>query len=851
MDLWRQCTSWLVRCQVLPSTHRLVWDSAQVCDLAYALRDGVLLCQLLNNLKPQCISQREIVLRPQMSQFFCLKNIRTFLGACEVHFGMRSSELFEAFDLFDLRNFEKVIDSLSNLSHTTTARHREIEPFPVEPCLPDEDIYSGLSEEIDCMEDGGDDLYDCVEDESDEGEDIYEDLMRSEEPPEWEQKTKEVDKRSCCLQEIAQTEEKYSNTLESIIQHFMRPLQQLLQPQDIEAIFINVENLAETHRGLLKETHHSIFMCGASNLHQVFISYKNRLLLYGRYCSQVEEATKHLDQLSSTYTDVQTVLKDCSQRANNGRFTLRDLLMVPMQRVLKYHLLLQELLKHTVAQAEKENLRSALDAMRDLAQCVNEVKRDNEIIRQITSFQLSIENMRQSLAHYGRPRIDGELKICTPEKKSKQDRYIFLFDMAMVVCKRKSGDVMGLKEIVELEHYRLSDEIEEKDKKWSHLFILVDSYGHRNFELYCKTKELKRKWLEQFSIAFSNVFPEGRKANNHEFEMHSFGETVSCAACHMLLRGIFYQGYRCTVCSTSAHKECLDRVPVCKKKSEHSGTMRKREPKRPALEAEKEMPRMEVFQEYCGRPPPPGGAYQALHLSVGDVIELLTANGMQQWWEGRNLVTSETGWFPCSNVGPFTPKPEKDLEAFPWFAGTIDRHVAKSLLISRPEGTYLVRQKEYNDFAISIKIKTDVKHIKITYINGMLHINEKKAFKGLIELVEYYQQNTLKECFKELDTTLQISYKGPEQTMAQSTWSEDAHHSQFAQSDTSASSPLSWARVLYDFSARDSSELSLRMGDDVKIISKDTPEGWWMGESYGQTGLFPANYVQENYSEYC
>lgn len=31
--------------------------------------------------------------------------------------------------------------------------------------------------------------------------------------------------------------------------------------------------------------------------------------------------------------------------------------------------------------------------LQDLAQCVNEVKRDNEIIRQITTFQLSIENM--------------------------------------------------------------------------------------------------------------------------------------------------------------------------------------------------------------------------------------------------------------------------------------------------------------------------------------------------------------------------------------------------------------------------------------------------------------------------
>lgn len=32
-------------------------------------------------------------------------------------------------------------------------------------------------------------------------------------------------------------------------------------------------------------------------------------------------------------------------------------------------------------------------APQDLAQCVNEVKRDNETLRQITNFQLSIENL--------------------------------------------------------------------------------------------------------------------------------------------------------------------------------------------------------------------------------------------------------------------------------------------------------------------------------------------------------------------------------------------------------------------------------------------------------------------------
>lgn len=41
-------------------------------------------------------------------QFLCLKNIRTFLAACSEVLGMKKSELFEAFDLFDVRDFGKV-----------------------------------------------------------------------------------------------------------------------------------------------------------------------------------------------------------------------------------------------------------------------------------------------------------------------------------------------------------------------------------------------------------------------------------------------------------------------------------------------------------------------------------------------------------------------------------------------------------------------------------------------------------------------------------------------------------------------------------------------------------------------
>lgn len=45
---------------------------------------------------------------PSPPQFLCLKNIRTFLKVCHDKFGLRNSELFDPFDLFDVRDFGKV-----------------------------------------------------------------------------------------------------------------------------------------------------------------------------------------------------------------------------------------------------------------------------------------------------------------------------------------------------------------------------------------------------------------------------------------------------------------------------------------------------------------------------------------------------------------------------------------------------------------------------------------------------------------------------------------------------------------------------------------------------------------------
>ena len=46
-------------------------------------------------------------------------------------------------------------------------------------------------------------------------------------------------------------------------------------------------------------------------------------------------------------------------------------------------------------------------------------------------------------------------------------------------------------------------------------------------------------------VCSENTAPPGARAGNHEFIMHSFETPTICDVCRKLLRGVFYQGYKC------------------------------------------------------------------------------------------------------------------------------------------------------------------------------------------------------------------------------------------------------------------------------------------------------------------
>ncbi|XP_063791985.1 guanine nucleotide exchange factor VAV2 isoform X5 [Pseudophryne corroboree] len=755
MEEWRQCGRWLIDCKVLPPDHRVVWPSAVVFDLAQALRDGVLLCQLLHNLSPGSIDLKDINFRPQMSQFLCLKNIRTFLKVCHDKFSLRNCELFDPFDLFDVRDFGKVISALSKLSYEVIAQNKGIRPFPTEDTAEnDDDVYRSLEELADEHDLGENDTYDvpCEED------DIYEDIIKVENQQPMKMVMTEDDKRNCCLLEIRDTEDRYYKTLDDIRINYMLPLKQILSPAEMAVIFINLEELIKVHFNFLRTIEMSI-MSGGSTIGQVFLDYKERLLIYGEYCSHIEYSQKTLDQLIATREDIRIKIEECSVKVQDGKFKLQDLMVIPMQRVLKYHLLLKELLSHTADCPERHTLKEALEAMQDLAMYINEVKRDKETLKKISEFQNSIEHLQVKLEEFGRPKIDGELKVRSMVNQTKQDRYLFLFDKVVIVCKRK-GYSYELKEIIELLFHKMTDDpMNNKDikkshgKMWSYGFFLIHLQGKQGFQFFCKTDDMKRKWMEQFEMAMSNIKPEKANANHHNFQMFTFDRTTSCKACKMFLRGTFYQGYYCTKCGVGVHKECLETIHPCK--------MGPADEMDPLITISG--PKMVAVQNYHGNPAPPGKP--VLTFQTGEVIELLRGDPESPWWEGRLLLTRKSGYFPSTSVKPCPvdsrPVARTDYSRYPWFAGNIERPQADNLLKSHISGTYLIRERpaEAERFAISIKFNDEVKHIKVVEKDSWIHITEAKKFESLLELVDYYQTHSLKESFKQLDTTLKYPYK--------------------------------------------------------------------------------------------
>ncbi|CAG7661343.1 unnamed protein product, partial [Allacma fusca] len=160
--------------------------------------------------------------------------------------------------------------------------------------------------------------------------------------------TTAVKKRMFVIQELIKTEQDYVRDLKDVIDGYMAimrdPNSDIQMPEDIRGgrdkiILGNIEAIYEWHRDIFSK---ALDKCldHPEELGPLFKKYERKLHMYVVYCQNKPMSEFIVSEHIDTY------FEEIRQRLGH-KLTLCDLLIKPVQRIMKYQLLLKDILKYT------------------------------------------------------------------------------------------------------------------------------------------------------------------------------------------------------------------------------------------------------------------------------------------------------------------------------------------------------------------------------------------------------------------------------------------------------------------------------------------------------------------------
>uniref|UniRef100_A0A8B9J2W3 Trio Rho guanine nucleotide exchange factor n=1 Tax=Amazona collaria TaxID=241587 RepID=A0A8B9J2W3_9PSIT len=173
--------------------------------------------------------------------------------------------------------------------------------------------------------------------------------------------------RCCCLlnglyvlQELVETERDYVRDLGYIVEGYMALMKEDGVPDDMKGkdkiVFGNIHQIYDWHRDFfLGELEKCLE--DPEKLGSLFVKHERRLHMYIVYCQNKPKS----EHIVSEYID--TFFEDLKQRLGH-RLQLTDLLIKPVQRIMKYQLLLKDFLKYSKkANLDTTELERAVEVM--------------------------------------------------------------------------------------------------------------------------------------------------------------------------------------------------------------------------------------------------------------------------------------------------------------------------------------------------------------------------------------------------------------------------------------------------------------------------------------------------------
>ncbi|XP_028654492.1 rho guanine nucleotide exchange factor 25 isoform X1 [Erpetoichthys calabaricus] len=175
-----------------------------------------------------------------------------------------------------------------------------------------------------------------------------------------EERRSALEKSMYVLKELLETERMYVNDLSLIVEGYMATMNSKGVPEDMKGkdkiVFGNIHQIYDWHKdyflGELEKCVHE-----PERLADLFIKHERRLHMYVVYCQNKPKS----EHIVSEY--IETYFEELKQQLGH-RLQLNDLLIKPVQRIMKYQLLLKDFLKYyTKAAEDTTQLEKAVEVM--------------------------------------------------------------------------------------------------------------------------------------------------------------------------------------------------------------------------------------------------------------------------------------------------------------------------------------------------------------------------------------------------------------------------------------------------------------------------------------------------------
>ncbi|KAK5916599.1 hypothetical protein CgunFtcFv8_011566 [Champsocephalus gunnari] len=237
------------------------------------------------------------------------------------------------------------------------------------------------------------------------------------------------------VMEIIETERMYVQDLRSIVEDYLAYIIDMnnlpIRPEQVCGLFGNIEDIYEFNSELLQ----SLDMCENDPvaIARCFVDKSEHFEIYTQYCTNYPNSVAALTDCMGS----KTLAKFFRERQADLRrsLPLGSYLLKPVQRILKYHLLLQEIARHFDPDEEgHEVIQEAIDTMTGVAWYINDMKRKHEHAVRVQEIQSLLINWKgPDLTTYGELVLEGTFHVL----RAKNTRTLFLFERMLLITKKR------------------------------------------------------------------------------------------------------------------------------------------------------------------------------------------------------------------------------------------------------------------------------------------------------------------------------------------------------------------------------------------------------------------------------